>query len=156
MDWGAIGAIGEIVGALAVVVSLLYLATQIRIQNRESQIASTHEILGAFRDIAGTYEDSEKAELLLRASADFESLSDVERIQFIAMAQKILRVWEEAFHQHRTKRLETHVWNAICIQFSDFMGTPGAQRAWELRKHGFSHDFCDFMQTIEPGELSLG
>ena len=30
MDWNAIGAVGEIVGALAVVVSLLYLATQVR------------------------------------------------------------------------------------------------------------------------------
>lgn len=33
MNWDAIGAVGEIVGALAVVISLVYLASQIRIQN---------------------------------------------------------------------------------------------------------------------------
>lgn len=33
MNWDAIGTIGEIIGATAVVVSLVYLATQIRVQN---------------------------------------------------------------------------------------------------------------------------
>lgn len=34
MDWNAIGAIGEIAGAAAVVISLVYLASQIRVSNR--------------------------------------------------------------------------------------------------------------------------
>ena len=34
MNWDAIGAFGEIIGAIAVVISLLYLATQIRQSNK--------------------------------------------------------------------------------------------------------------------------
>ena len=49
MNWDAAGAIGEIVGALAVVMSLIYLASQIRIQNREAKISSVHDITEAFR-----------------------------------------------------------------------------------------------------------
>ncbi len=49
MNWEAIGAIGEIIGAFAVVFSLASLATQIRSQNRESRIASIHEVVEAFR-----------------------------------------------------------------------------------------------------------
>jgi len=37
MDWNAIGAIGETIGAAAVVVSLLYLAVQIREQNKQAR-----------------------------------------------------------------------------------------------------------------------
>ena len=44
MSWEAIGAIGEIVGAAAVVLSLVYLGRQIEHQNRESRIASMHEM----------------------------------------------------------------------------------------------------------------
>ena len=44
MDWDAIGAIGEIVGALAVVVSLGYLGIQIRNQNIESRAAAMHDL----------------------------------------------------------------------------------------------------------------
>ena len=44
MNWEAIGAIGEIVGAAAVVFSLGYLAVQIRNQNSESRASPMHDI----------------------------------------------------------------------------------------------------------------
>jgi hypothetical protein len=40
MDWDAIGATGEIIGALAVVVTLLYLARQTRVSGKASISAS--------------------------------------------------------------------------------------------------------------------
>ena len=40
MNWEAIGAIGEVVGATAVFVSLLYLALQIRNSRRSDQIVA--------------------------------------------------------------------------------------------------------------------
>ena len=49
MNWDAIGAVGETLGAVAVFVSLIYLASQIRAQNKEARIASGHEIIEAFR-----------------------------------------------------------------------------------------------------------
>ena len=45
MNWEALGAIGEIVGAVAVVLTLGYLAVQIR-QNTRSVRASTHHSVG--------------------------------------------------------------------------------------------------------------
>ena len=44
MNWDAIGAVGEILGAAAVVVSLVYLPTQIRIQNRESRFSTINNL----------------------------------------------------------------------------------------------------------------
>ncbi len=44
MNWDAIGAIGEIVGAAAVFASLVYLAMQILNQNRESRMSAMHDI----------------------------------------------------------------------------------------------------------------
>lgn len=44
MNWNAIGAIGEILGALAVAISLLYLAVQIRQNSRTVKGASVHNI----------------------------------------------------------------------------------------------------------------
>ena len=54
MSWAAAGAIGQLVGALAVVISLVYLASQIRIQNRESRAAAVHDILSSFREVQAT------------------------------------------------------------------------------------------------------
>ena len=57
-NWDAIGAVGEIIGALAVVISLLYLATQIKSQNRESRVAAMHDISVGFREATSKFATS--------------------------------------------------------------------------------------------------
>ncbi len=49
MNWDAIGAVGDMVGALAVIVTLAYLALQIRASTRESA-ANQSSITG--RDVS--------------------------------------------------------------------------------------------------------
>jgi hypothetical protein len=44
MNWEAIGAVGEIASAAGVIITLIYLATQIRIQNTESKSRNISEI----------------------------------------------------------------------------------------------------------------
>jgi hypothetical protein len=51
MNWEAISAIGEIVGSIAVVVTLIYLAMQIRQTNNISQFNAVKELLKQFDDI---------------------------------------------------------------------------------------------------------
>ncbi len=48
MDWNAAGAVGEILGAVAVFLTLLYLATQIRQTNKIARFETTREIMAQF------------------------------------------------------------------------------------------------------------
>ena len=48
MDWDAIGAIGELVSAAAVVVSLLYLGVQLRAGSRTSAAAARQQYIATF------------------------------------------------------------------------------------------------------------
>jgi len=50
MNWDAIGAVGEIVGAIAVLATLIYLAIQIR-QSSDTQRAQTHQQLAHERTL---------------------------------------------------------------------------------------------------------
>jgi hypothetical protein len=74
MNWDAVGAIGEVGGAIAVVVTLVYLARQIR-HNSESTLASTqiavqaefnrmHEVLVQDRDLLRTLNEVQQREAL--------------------------------------------------------------------------------------------
>lgn len=151
MNWDAIGAVGEIIGAIAVVVSLAYLGVQIRIQNRESRIASVHEVLEGFRTEISAFRNAELAELLAKGAKDFEVLSETEKIQFIAMIQGPFRFWEEAYHHYREHRLSPEMWNGIHAQMRDFSSTPGSRKVWALRRHTFSEEFRTYVDNIEPG-----
>ena len=151
MNWNAIGAVSEVIGAIAVVISLVYLGVQIRIQNRESRIASVHDVLEGFRAEISAFSDVKLAELLSKGTKDFEALSDTEKIQFVAMIQGPLRLWEEAYFQHRANRLSLEMWNGIHAQMRDFTATPGSQKVWALRRHTYSEEFRTYVDNIEPG-----
>ncbi len=151
MNWEAVGAVGEIVGALAVVLSLVYLSVQIRDQNRESRVASIHEVLEGFRAEIAAFRDPQLARLLDKGARDFEALSDPERIQFVALIQGPLRFWEEAYYQYREHRLGVHLWDGINAQMRDFVSTEGSQKVWALRRHTYSEDFRRHVEAAEPG-----
>ena len=48
MDWNAVGAVGEILGAVAVFLTLLYLATQVKQTNKMARFEATREIMAQF------------------------------------------------------------------------------------------------------------
>ena len=50
MDWSAVAAWGEVGGALAVVISLLYLSAQVRQGNKVAHAASQESLQNAFRN----------------------------------------------------------------------------------------------------------
>jgi len=155
MNWEAIGAIGETVGAFAVVVSLIYLAMQLRAQNKESRLRSVHEIMEAFRTSMAILEEKEQADIFLRGTESYGDLDDVEKMQYIAISQQFMRVWEEAFHTHQANRLPPHSWQAIDRQFARWIGTSGAQSLMKLRGAGFSEEFRDYLDKCERLEYRI-
>ena len=50
MNWEAVGALAELIGAAGVILSLIYLATQVRQSNQESRASMIHAIAAAGRD----------------------------------------------------------------------------------------------------------
>jgi hypothetical protein len=81
MNWDAIGAIGEIIGASAVVVSLVYLATQIRVQNTESRIAGNHAILEGFRNSIAELASPNFSDISYRCMKSVDPLTGQELMQ---------------------------------------------------------------------------
>ena len=68
MNWEAIGAVGEIIGAFAVVASLVYLAVQIRAQSRETRVSAMHDISVGFRDAISQFSTEGAAAIFVKAN----------------------------------------------------------------------------------------
>jgi hypothetical protein len=150
-----IGAIGELISAIAVVFSLLYLSLQIRNQNRESQAAATHEISQAFRDSINGFASIDKADIYVRGNEDWDGLSTSEKFVLIATGQQILRVWEEAYHQHNERRLPDTIWNVMHSQYSNIVSAQSFGRIWDLRKQFFDPAFREYVDNIEREEYTI-
>jgi hypothetical protein len=155
MNWDAIGAIGEIVGASAVVISLVYLASQIRIQNRESRAASVHQVIEGYRSSIGALHEPEMAEIWVLAINDYDSLTESQRLRFIIYLTVALRSFEDAYFQWREGRLESEIWHGLITPLLDLKSTSAFGRFWKLRRHHFRPDFADYVDTLEVGKYSF-
>ena len=154
MNWEAIGAIGETLGAVAVVVSLVYLAIQIRIQNHESRISTinglTEQWTALLTSIAQDKELSNTWAQGLRG-AEFD---EPEEVQFRAIANSYLHIMEGLYLQHVDGRLDNRLWSGVHGTLTDVLPAPGIRRFWNARRHWYSLEFQAFveMRMEELGE----
>ena len=82
MNWEAIGAIGEVVGATGVILSLLYLAIQIRGEARAKRASTVHDQSNAYRDFLHSIAaDDQLSDIYLRGLRDAEELDETELVR---------------------------------------------------------------------------
>ena len=141
MDWEAVGAVSEIVGAAAVVVSLLYLARQVQIQNSESRAAAMHEFYVGWRESSVSFVDGELAEIYIKANTNFDSLTEIERLRLLAALHGRIRLFEEAYFQHQQNRFNPGTWIAINRQYASLFSSAAYIRYWEMRRDWYDEEF---------------
>ena len=90
MNWDAAGALGEIIGATAVVVSVIYLAIQIRATRVDSASAATYSVVEGFSRWRSTIlENTDVAEALTKANRH-ETLTERELLQVRMVFDELL------------------------------------------------------------------
>jgi hypothetical protein len=100
MSWDALAAVAELLGAIGVLASLVYLGIQIRhitqwLKQQAFQL-STNE---ARRWASNFSRSSASSALFIKGQQNFSSLSSSERFQFTMMLFETLSVWE-TYRQH--------------------------------------------------------
>lgn len=80
MDWNAIGALGEVIGAAGVIFSLMYLGTQIRSSTKQANADAIYNSHKAQADIVETFGDTENAKLFAKLEKG-EPLESYESVQ---------------------------------------------------------------------------
>jgi len=147
MNWDAIGAVGEAVGAAGVIISLLYLAVQIRGDARAKRIATTHEQSVASREVLLSIADNPGlADLFLRGLNDFTSLNGAELPRFSALLSHMCRMWEDQFFQWSEGHFDLRVWRGIEASLDDMFAFPGLQAWWKTRSHWYGEPFHSLIE----------
>ena len=154
MNWEAISAIGQIVGGLAVVVSLIYLAREIRSNARSARVASLHDINRWFGELI---EHPHLGELYYRGIHDFESLQNGDLVRFSMLMDQLFYIYQEMYYQQLEGHLDQRVWGMTEAPIRELIGYPGIQAWWRQRSHWFSEEFLNHInqlqQTAKPARL---
>jgi hypothetical protein len=140
--------LGEFISAVAVVLSLAYLAFQVR-QNTQS--LRTENYARALDRVAALQArlsaDPELALIISRGVLDTSSLSAQQRIQFTWAFYEMFGAFEFMHDQAQAGALPAHVWERWSATLSWWISLPGVQSWWRGKPAPFGSRFSAFVET---------
>lgn len=139
MDWDAIGAFSEAIGAMAVVISLIYVGTQIRHNTRTSRDEAMRAIYLATTDQFTAMADPVNAQCVLKGLDSFRSLSTEEKYRFDNLMCALINLVESSVMSNDADLLLDESVEA----WADFLGPryfthPGAREWWNYARMVFA------------------
>jgi hypothetical protein len=149
MNWDAIGAVGEIIGAMAVFLTLIYLALQIRQNTKAVQAAAVDASVGKLNDVRGTmYGSSEISHIYIQGLAHPDELDEESRLRFRLLIHNILLAISNVHSQTGFAGLSISTWESQIVIVKRIMTTPGGQRFWKEHRLEFEETFRDQVDRI--------
>ncbi len=148
-----LGAIGEIIGGVAVIATLIYLAMQIKQANvathRNMYAQAATALSEYWLALAKDPELYESFTTMLRAP---ETLSEADRNRGYLVMDSYLSLMESYFLHNRQygEQLSQERWGRMLLRLFD---TPGGQEYWRRRRASFHADFAKYLDEL-TGEIA--
>ena len=145
MNWDAIGAIAELLGAVGVIASLVYLATQIR-QNTATVRASGSAAQSKINETVPVLlaQHAAARELYVRGLQDYESLTAEEARQFEAVLGLTMNGLQQSQFLRTDGALPDDAWNFSVKTLRWHVGLPSFRHFWD----GWGTQYADGFITL--------
>ena len=127
--------LAEILAAVLIVPSLVYLAIQIRQSNAQQQASARYAFVEAMADINLAIAQSEStASVWRRGLASTDSLNDDELMQFWSFMGQYNNAWMVLFHLRDDGLLPDNQWAVVMCDVQSVMSSNGGKAFWKMGK----------------------
>ena len=145
MNLGDLANLGQIVGAIGVMITLVYLAIQIRGNTRVVSAQARHAIsefvlrISIFR--------AEHADRLAKLESGAELTDGDRQFQYWSHVQFLLHA-ETYFHHHDVGLMLDAHWRPYARYFAKYVKSRGFREVWDDIGPGFSEDFARWVDGL--------
>jgi len=160
MNWDAIGAVGEILGAIAVVVSIGYLSIQIRSNTRAMKASGGFDATHSWADInqaAVLWSPEMKSNMVRAMSPDssWDEFSAEERFDLTLAHRALFQKLEGQFFLYRYEFLEKDLWSKRGAWAASLIALPFFKEWWrqEKQQHVYTDEFVMAIESIEVFDM---
>ncbi|MEM9173728.1 MAG: hypothetical protein AAGC67_00700 [Myxococcota bacterium] len=152
MNWDAIGATAELLGAIAVFITLGYLTLQIRQNTQAVRAAAMNSSVAQIGDVRrDIYSDRGMAEIYLRGNEDPHALDPTELIRYRTLIHNMLMTQVNTFAQARYAGLPASSWESQAPILRRVLGNPGGTWFWENYRQDFEDAFRIEIERVLAG-----
>ena len=148
-----LGNIGDFLGGIGVVITLIYLAVQIRQNTRQlrsdSAAAQTRSLEGTNTDIskwiAGIVANRDVAELWGKGLVDIDSLDATDRLRFDYLGMQLLQAWQ-AVYRRTTHADDPELWDVTLSFVRLYFKSSSFRVFWADNKFLLMPDFVSSIE----------
>jgi len=126
-----LGNLGDFIGGIAVIVTLIYLATQIRQNTTAVRTASRQEVASGMRAVYRLSMDSDAARAYAEGVQEYPDMPFNERSRFGFMLTDHALFFQGAFALYESGQLEEETYRGYLDWFACNVATPGGAAWWE-------------------------
>ena len=149
MSLEQLGVIAEIIGAIAIIATLVYLSRQIKDSARASRSAAVTDAttgMQAFYLELGS--NPETSRLFLDGLTKPESLSQEAQFQYLMMMHSCFLGFQRSFFLAREGTLDVALRDGIGTAMHSVNQLPGMHLYWRQRKNYFQPEFVEWVEGL--------
>ena len=149
MDIMELGAIGELVGGVAVLVTLTYLARQVRQTNKTASASGFNSLTSLDVTVNSVLlRDRDICELIVRARRGLSALDEVDRFRFALCASTIFRVFDNSYEYERSGLMKEIELRERDLIIRENFGNQGLREYWIANENGYTPTFQAHVNRI--------
>jgi len=147
MNLNDLANIGQVIGAVAVVISLIYVALQIRQNTNAVRAATAQAVHEHFANWYNSFaRDASLAKIAIDGLRDYGSLSETDKARFVAMFMAFLSYSQNAFLKWRQGLLDPSLWLGWEQVIMNLVCAPGGKGLWKERSYLFGEEFRRYVE----------
>ncbi len=147
MNLETMSQLGEFVGGFGVILSLVYLAIQVRSNTNSQRADMTARILDRMSAMQHTYAfDAEASKFFTRAITDPAGLTLDERNQFAWLMTEFLSAMEFLMQQYEEGNVDEQTWLRWSKTLDWWLTFPGIRAFWIGRPTPYTESFTGFVE----------
>lgn len=150
--------LAEIVAAVAIVISIIFLALEIRQNTVAVRLSTLHDVKDTIREVNLLAADkADLAEILFEGFQDLSQLSGGNRVRFYTYAHNLHLGYENLYFQYVGGALDARHWSGMAQHMVDVSKVPGMQSYWEDRRQWFTDEFRRYWENeVIPAPATPG
>ena len=157
MNWTTPEIILQIIGSLAVVISVVYLAKQVKDGTKNLKTSMRNSVFNSLMDWNHSImADPELAWIFQFGCKDFETMNIEQKARFVHVMYSFFKLFENIYLHYIDNSIPEDVWQNNRKIFDAYIVTQGAQTYWKQRKPIFHPDFQNYIENIKTSEVPAG
>ena len=147
MNWEAIAAIGEFIGGIAVIVSIIYLALQVRSSANASRGQGQRDNMDVLTFFA-PFQNKANRDVMRAGMTSFGDLSEDEKLHFHALIHPLVSQYQSIFADYKMGLMDDIAFESWSGAMTAVLASEGMNQWWQQAKFVYA---LDFQRAIDEG-----